>query len=82
MHVEGAQAILANTVLSNTAQDMTLVWNDNLKLYGVILGGHVEYIQPDELKDMGEVEFRAAVTDRLKRYHDSLIGHPDFFYIN
>lgn len=77
MHVEGAQAILANT-----NPDMALVWDGNLRLYGLVFGGHMEYIPPDELRDMDEADFRTAVVHRLQRYSNSLGGRSDIFWQN
>jgi hypothetical protein len=77
MHVEGAQAILANT-----SPDITLVWDANLNLYGLVLGGHMEYIPAHDLKDMDEVEFKVAVNNRMTRYRGSLAGNPDIFWQN
>jgi len=77
MHVEGAQAVLANT-----NPDMSLVWDANLRLYGLVFGGHMEYIPPDELKEMDEAQFKVAVCHRLQRYSKTLAGKRDVFWQN
>jgi hypothetical protein len=77
MHVEGAQAILANT-----KQDLCLVWDSNLELWGLVMGGHMEYIHPQELQQMDEVEFKVTVSNRMTRYGQSLKNAPDLFYKN
>jgi len=79
MHVEGAQAILANT---HPDMNMTLVWDSNLGLWGLVFGGHMEYIQPSELQHMDEVEFKVTVHNRMQRYTGSLVGSPDIFWRN
>lgn len=77
MHVEGAQA-----VLSDVSKDMSLVWDANLELWGLVLGYHMEYIHPEDLKDMDEPSFKVTVHNRMQRYVDSLDDGPDYYYRN
>jgi hypothetical protein len=77
MHAEGAQAVLANT-----NRDLGLVWDANLGLWGLVLGYHVEYIHPEDLRDMDEPALLATVSHKMERYVNSLDEQDDVFYKN
>jgi hypothetical protein len=58
--------------------DFNLVWNQNLKLWTLVMGGHVEYITPDEFGLLNDNSLRVTVHTRLMNFAQSVNGKAHY----